>query len=292
MKEFDLIRVVSEVFCYDDLEVPVTFHDASYIKLQDKYLVLTCDTVNELSDFPKFMLPEEMGHMALAVTLSDLAACGAKPLYFLNSISLKKPDLEFFKRILIGMKKLAEKYGVKVVGGDIDFCEYLVISGFAIGETDKIITRSNAREGEKVYITGLLGKAQLCLEMLEKGYSKEDLPYAKSLYTPEPKIYEGLKISKFASTLTDISDSLAISLHQISEQSGVKIVLDDIPLEHLTEFVDEEKALELFLYGGGDFELVFTAESSDIGIEIGRVEKGRGVFLKDRKVEFRGYTHF
>ncbi len=293
MKEFDLIRVVADLFADENVEVPATLHDASYVKFNDYYLVFTCDTVNEISDFPKYMLPEEMGHMALAVTLSDLAACGAKPLYFLSSISLKEADLDFFRRILIGIKKLAKKYGVRVIGGDIDFCEFVVIAGFAVGKSDRVVTRYDARIGDRVYVTGLLGKAQLCLEMLNRGYKRDELPYAENLYTPEPKIEEGMRIARFASAMTDISDSLAISLHQIAEQSKVKIVVEDLPLDHLTEYVSVEEALEMFLYGGGDFELLFTAENSDIGIEIGRVERGRGVFLKNgKRVEFRGFSHF
>ena len=99
MKEFDLIRIVSEFFGNEKVEVPATHHDAAYVKLGEKYIVLTCDTVNELSDFPKYMEPEEMGHMALAVTLSDIAACGAKPLYFLNSISIR--DEIYYTKSLI-----------------------------------------------------------------------------------------------------------------------------------------------------------------------------------------------
>jgi thiamine-monophosphate kinase len=130
--------------------------------------------------------------------------------------------------------------------------------------------------------------------MLEKGFRRDELPYAQKLYTPEPRIREGLLISEYASALTDISDSLAVSAHLISKASRVKIVIerDKLDLSYLTEFVGEEKAIELFLYGGGDYELLFTAESSDIGLEIGRVEEGSGVYLDRTIVPFRGYSHF
>lgn len=294
MKEFDLLKIVEEFFGHEDILIPAGKHDAAYVRANDKFLVLTCDTVNEKSDFPRFMKAEEMGYMAASVTLSDIAACGAKPLFFLNAISMKEADFDLFKRILIGIKDVCSKYGVKVAGGDIDFSETLTISGFAVGEAKRIITRNSAKPGENVYVTGLLGKAQLCLELLEKGFDRESLPYPESLYKPEPRIREGLKISEYASALTDISDSLAVSAHLMARGSGVKIVFESIPTKHLENYPVDP--LELFLYGGGDFELLYTAKHSEDGIKIGKVEEGKGVYLKVdeelKKVEFRGYSHF
>jgi thiamine-monophosphate kinase len=294
MREFELLKIVEEIFGDEKIDVPAGKHDAGFLRYGDEFLVFTCDTVNELCDFPRFMEPEEYGKMAVAVTLSDLAGSGAKPLVFLSSISLREPDEGIFRKILFGIKSWAEKFGVKVAGGDIDFSPVLTISGFAVGSARRILTREGARIGDKVYLTGALGKTQLCLEMLEKGFRRDELPYAQKLYTPEPRIREGLLISEYASALTDISDSLAVSAHLISKASRVKIVIerDKLDLSYLTEFVGEEKAIELFLYGGGDYELLFTAESSDIGLEIGRVEEGSGVYLDRTIVPFRGYSHF
>lgn len=298
MKEFELLKIIEEEFCYDDVEVPTGTHDATYVKVDNRYFVFTCDTVNEKSDFPPYMCTEEMGHMALAVTLSDLAACGSKPLYFLNSISLREADENLLRGILRGIKNLAAKYGVKVLGGDIDFSDILTICGFAVGEARRIITRGGAVVGERVYVTDKLGKAQLSLDMLLEGSKRSEIPYPSNLYTPEPRIKEGMLIANYAGALTDISDSLAVSLHQVAERSNVRIIIEEskIPLDHLTKYVDKEKALELFIYGGGDYELLFTAKKSNVGIEIGYVEDGEGVYLKRKDgyedIEFRGYTHF
>lgn len=298
MKEFDLLGVVEEFFGNffgnTDILVPAGKHDASYVRIGDKIIVLTCDTVNEKSDFPPFMLPEEMGHMAVAVTLSDLAACGAKPLYFLNSISFKEADEDFFRRLLKGMDEVASRFGVRIVGGDIDFSEVLVIAGFAVGEADRVVTRNGAKPGDYVYVTNPVGRTEVCLQMLKNGASREELPYSKSLYTPEPRIKEGMRIARYCSAMTDISDSLAISAHLIAKSSGVRIVLDKLPLKHLEGYTRDP--LETALYGCGDFELLFTAEKSDDGIRVGRVEEGSGVFAEVdgelREVEFRGYSHF
>jgi len=293
MREFELIKVVEELFGKEDLDVPAGTHDAAFLRRGTEFLVFTCDTVNEISDFPKYMKPGEFGKMAVAVTLSDLAASGARPMVFLSSISMKKADEELFRAILGGIKEWCEKFGVKVAGGDIDFSPVLTIAGFAVGAAKRVITRAKAKPGDRLFITAPLGKAQLCLEMLEKGFVRDELPYAEKLYTPEPRIDEGLRIAEFANALTDISDSLSVSAHLISRDSRVKVVLNpDVDLSHLTGYVDKEKALELFLFGGGDYELLFTAEDSDVGIEIGRIEEGSGVFLGKKALEFRGYSHF
>lgn len=294
MKEFELLRIAEELFGGEDLEVPAGRHDSAFMRFGSEFLVFTCDTVNEISDFPKFMEPEEFGKMALAVTLSDLAASGAKPLVFLSSISMKDANKELFRKIVLGIKEWAEKFSVRVAGGDIDFSPVLTISGFAVGSAKKVVTRAGAKPKDRLFLTAPLGKAQLCLEMLERGFSREELPYAEKLYTPEPRVNEGLRLAEFATAMTDISDSLAVSAHLLSRTSGVRVVIEPekLDLSHLTEFVGEEKALELFLYGGGDYELLFTAEESELGIEIGRVEEGSGVYFGGKAVEFRGYSHF
>ncbi len=296
MRELELLRIVSELLGDENVPVPAGAHDAAIVEIAGELIALSCDTVNEVSDFPPGMKPEEYGHMAAAVAFSDLAACCAKPLFLLNSISMREADVDLFRSVLRGMKTLAAKYGAKVVGGDLDFSPILVISTFAVGRCSRTITRSGARPGEKVFLTGVTGKAELCLRMLKSGVSREDLPFADKLYTPEPRIREGLAIAEYVGAATDVSDSLAISLHAIAESSGVKVIVDvdAVDLSELEEY--DKNAVELFLYGGGDFELLFTADSSDVGIEIGRVEEGSGVFAriggKTVEVEKKGYQHF
>jgi thiamine-monophosphate kinase len=304
MKEFDFIKIASNIFRKKKEEVIAGAgeDDCAVVRVNDKYLLFTADSLHEKTDFPKQMLPLEIGHMALAVNLSDLAGSGAKPEYFLYTISLREGiDEEFFSQILTGIKNLADKYDVGVIGGDIDFADELYISGFAAGFAERFVLQSGARPGDKVWMTDITGKAQLALEMLFSGKERDEVPFIKSLLTPEPRIDEGLKASSYASAMTDISDSLAISLNLIARKSGVKIeILEDLlDLSELTEIVNYNKALELFLYGGGDFELVFTAEEDeDInGMEIGKVEEGEGVKLKRKsggsvEVQFRGYSHF
>ncbi len=304
MKEFDFIEIASNIFRKKKEEIVAGAgdDDCAVVRINGGYLLFTADSLHEKADFPKQMLPSEIGHMALAVNLSDLAGSGAKPEYFLYTISLREGiDEDFFSQILSGIKILADKYDVEVIGGDIDFGDELYISGFAIGFADRFVLQSGAKPGDKVWITGITGKAQLALEMLLSGRERDEIPFIKSLLTPEPRVKEGLKASSHASAMTDISDSLAISLNLIARKSGVRIEIleDTLDLSELTEIVDYNKALELFLYGGGDFELVFTSEKGEDveGIEIGKVKEGEGVKLKRKsggcvEVQFRGYSHF
>jgi len=301
MREFYLIKLAKEILKVnrEDVLVGVGEDDCAVVKVSNKYLVLTTDCVHEKTDFPKGIKDEEIGHLALAVTLSDLAGTGAKPLFFLYTITLTKDiDDAKFKRILRGMKKLADKYDVSIIGGDTDFGDELYISGFGVGVADRFITQSGAKIGDKVCLTGVLGKAQLSLEQLMSGMSRNEIAYPDSLFKPEPRVKEGMELAKHANAMTDVSDSLAISLHLIAEKSnvGIKVYEDKLILDHLLDFVDYNKALELFLYSGGDYELVYTSEKCIYGFEIGEVVDESGVWLMRRdgtkqKIEFRGYVH-
>jgi len=300
MREFYLIEVAKNLLKIerDDILVGIGEDDCAVVKVGSKNLVLTTDCLHEKTDFPSGIKPEEIGHLALAVNLSDLAGCGAKPLFFLYTITLTKDiDEDKFRGILKGMKDLADRHGVAIVGGDTDFGDELHISGFAIGEAERFVTQSGAKVGDYVCITGLLGKAQLSLEQLFSGYDRDEIAYPESLFKPEPRVKEGIEIARHANAMTDISDSLAVSLNLIAEKSdvGIEIYEKSIPLDHLLSYVDYDKALELFLYAGGDYELVYTSKRCQ-HIMIGRVVEGEGVWLVRRdgsreRIEFRGYSH-
>jgi len=324
MDEFDLIRLSSKIFKKreKDILVGAGEDDCAVVRIGNKNVILTTDCVHRKTDFPPEMTFEEIGHMALAVNLSDIAGCGAKPLYFLFTITLDSESVgdidsncemndrrgNNFEKILKGIRLLADKFNVSVVGGDIDYGDELSISGFALGVTKRFVTQSGAKIGDDVCISYLPGKAQLTLNQLTSGMSRENSAYPENLYTPIPQVEKGIELSKskYTNSLTDVSDSLAISLNLIAEKSGVKIVLERelLPLEHLTDYTSIDEALNLFLYAGGDFGLLYTsgrkegAEGFDgkmEDIKIGKVEKGGGVWLKDgdklKKIEFKGYKH-
>ena len=297
MKEFDLIRVAKEILYVNRDDVLIGIDDDCALVDVGVKLALTTDCIHERSDLPRGILPEEIGHLALAVNLSDLAGCGAKPLFFLYTITLCDRWLNDFDRILMGMRSLADRFDVAIVGGDTDFGDELHISGFAVGRVDRFVGRCGAKVGDYVCITGPLGKAQLSLEQLLDGIGRDKIAYPQSLFKPEPRVFEGFEIARHANAMTDISDSLAISLHQIAERSDVGILIyeDLIPINHLTPYVDRNKALDLFLYSGGDYELLYTSKVCE-HIRIGEVVEDEGVKIVRRdgcmeEIEFRGYAH-
>ena len=300
MREFQLIDIASRIFRTErsDVLVGAGDDDCAVVRLGTENVVLTADNLHEKADFPPGITPEEIGHLSLAVNLSDLAGSGAEPRYFLYTITIREGiDDEFYSGILEGMKKLADKFDVTVVGGDTDFGDELSIAGFAVGVARRFVTQKGALPGEKVCLTGDLGKAQLSLEQLFSGVRRDELAYPESLFTPEPRVREGVELAEHVSAMTDISDSLAISLNLIAKKSGVGIVIYEelLNLRHLTGHVDYDKALELYLYAGGDYELVYTSEECTHGFVIGEVIKGEGVYLETenglREMEFRGYSH-
>ncbi len=300
MREFQLVDIASRIFRTErsDVLVGAGDDDCAVVRIGSENVVLTADNLHEKADFPPGITPEEIGHLSLAVNLSDLAGSGAEPRYFLYTITIRDGiDDEFYGRVLTGMRKLAVRYDVAVIGGDTDFGDELSIAGFAVGLAKRFVTQKGALPGEKVCLTGELGKAQLSLEQLFSGSERNQLAYPESLFTPEPRVDEGVELAEHASAMTDISDSLAISLNLIARKSGVGIVIYEelLDLRHLTDFVDYEKALELYLYAGGDYELVYTSDECSHGFVIGEVVEGEGVYLETEnglvEVEFRGYSH-
>ncbi|MFO7966002.1 MAG: thiamine-phosphate kinase [Archaeoglobaceae archaeon] len=300
--EFDVIKIASQIFKggKKDVLLGAGEDDCAVVKIGGKNILLTTDCVHRKTDFPPGMLPEEMGHMALAVNLSDIAGSGGKPLHFLFNITLDDATLkdERFQKVFKAIKELADLYDVSIVGGDIDFGDELYISGFAVGEAERFVPQSGAKQGDKVCLTGPLGKAQLALEQLFSGLDRNKTAFPSSLYTPQPRVEEGMELSRQANAMTDISDSLAISLNLMAQKSGVSMVIkkDLLSLEHLTPYVNQRKALELFLYSGGDFQLAYTSEECFHGYIIGEVAEGEGVKLEledgqKENVDFRGYIH-
>jgi thiamine-monophosphate kinase len=300
MREFQLIDIASRIFrvSRSDVIVGAGDDDCAVVRLGSENVVLTADNLHEKADFPPGITPEEIGHLSLAVNLSDLAGSGAEPRYFIYTITIREGiDDEFYGKILTGMKKLADEYDVAIVGGDTDFGDELGIAGFAVGVARRFVTQEGALPGEKICLTGELGKAQLSLEQLFSGAQREVIAYPESLFTPEPRVREGMELAEHASAMTDISDSLAISLNLIARKSKVGMVVYEemLDLNHLTKFVDYEKALELYLYAGGDYELLYTSEECSHGFVIGEVIKGEGVYLETenglKEIEFKGYSH-
>ncbi|HJJ43650.1 MAG TPA: thiamine-phosphate kinase [Methanocorpusculum sp.] len=266
-----------------------TADDCAAFELPDgKILVSSTDMLHETTDFPEGMTEFEKGWMSTAVTLSDIASCGAQPIQILVAIGLDDPCrlIPFME----GAVSCAKTFGTKVSGGDIDsHIELTVVTtGFGIVEKEFYCRRSGASPGDLVCITGIPGRAMAALEGDER--------YRKYLLTPTPEVEAGQKIARSgASSMMDVSDGLAISLYDMAEASNVGFVLDS------TKFTLPDlrfgSALEYYLYGGGDFGLLFCIPQARLSAldtkysVIGYVVSEQGVWCDGKIVEKRGYAH-
>jgi len=269
--------------------------DAACIRMGDGFLVMSTDTIHGPTHIPPEMTPRQIGKFIVTVNLSDMAAMGAKPLAFL--LSYGGPDTEFtgFKKIIKSAQKQCRKFGIDLVGGDTKEMKELTLTGCAVGTAKRPVLRSGARPGDIVAVTGELGAAGACFELLGKK-RRPNRALLKAALEPEPRIKEGLLMAEHANSMTDISDSLAISIYSIAEQSGVgmKIDIDKIPAS----------SIEHALYSGGDYQLLFTMPDKNFtrlrettkSTRIGTITGAGGISATRKDREFRikrkGYGHF
>jgi thiamine-monophosphate kinase len=281
-------------------------------------LVITADMLVEDIDFRlDWTTPDLLGHKALAVSLSDIAAMGGTPKWAMLSIGVPEKlwKTRFVDRFYDGWFKLARLYNVELIGGDVSRSpDKLVIDSIVAGELRKgtAIRRSGANPGDSIFVTGSLGGAARGLQLLESGYQRARLRGGKrSLMdrqlTPTPRVELGklLNSRTIPTSMIDISDGLAADLHHICDASGVgaTIDLDSLPIDkHLD--LDPNENVRLALSGGEDFELLFTAKEkyfrgrfSDEVTRIGEVTKHAGVVEvisngARRILPRAGYRHF
>jgi thiamine-monophosphate kinase len=297
--ERELIRRISEILG------GVENDDCAVIDAGDRYLVVTTDMLHRKTDFPDIMNPWQMGWMAVAVNLSDIAAMGAEPAGVLIAAGLPpEADLYFIDELFSGFGDCAAYYGTRIIGGDTDSHEELTITGTALGfvEKDLALRRSGARAGELLCTTGVLGGAGGGLWAWQQG--RLDSPFIEK---PEPRLAEGRALgqSRAVTAMMDNSDGLALSLSDLAEVSRVGFVVQEEALpvaDGLVEMVGQEKAREFVMSAGGDYELVFTVRPE--GLDAARqacaltvigevVEEGIWIELggERRRVEARGYEH-
>lgn len=241
--------------------------------------VLTTDALVEGVHFDlRFVEPAAVGHRALAVNLSDLAAMGAEPRAALLSLLL--PDslpVATLDGIVDGMLALAAAHGVALVGGNITRTPGpLAIDVTATGSVHprRVLRRSGARPGDHVYVTGTLGDAAVGLRLLQAGGGAPDA-YAACVdryLRPVPRVRAGLVIgrNRVASSCIDLSDGLADGVRQIAAASGVGVTLDEaaIPMSAAARSwhgADARAAVATALTAGDDYELLFTVRPAHRG---------------------------
>ena len=217
---------------------------------------------------------EDLGWRAMAANLSDIAAMGGLPRYALISLALPNhTEVKEVTALYKGMIELTQKWGVAIIGGDTSSAPVVAITITILGSTSRdkhLLTRSAAKPGEQVAVTGYLGAAAAGLEMLTRQlqFSPEDTAYLrKAFLRPYPRITEGqLLVEQGVKTAIDISDGLISDLGHICKLSRVsaRIEVDRVPVHPPVKANFNEKSLELALSGGEDYELLFTGSVKTI----------------------------
>ena len=224
-------------------------------------LAVSVDTSLADVHFPRDASAEAIGHRALAVNLSDLAAMGARPRWFVLALTLPEVDEQWLEGFARGLYGLAREHDIALVGGDITRGRELSITITVHGDVpdDGAITRHGARAGDLLAVTGVLGSAHGGLRAWFDGQRDERHPLVAAYLRPTPRVSEARCIRHMVSGGLDISDGLLADLGHLCARSGVGACLEAgaIPLDQaLVESLGAQEALEAALNGGDDYELL------------------------------------
>jgi len=321
--EFGLIARIAKNTIQDPSTVLLGIgDDAAVLKVgTDMVLLATTDMLVENVHFNQHIItPWQLGYKALAVNISDIAAMGGVPRHALVSLGLPRAiPVSFVERFYEGMKHLAALHKVNIVGGDtVSSPGGLIISVTLLGETeqDRAIYRSGALLGDSVVVSGTIGDSAAGLRLL---LDKVDFVDAERLLNahlmPEPQVALGRVCSAcHVHAMNDISDGLASEINEICQASGMgaRVYGDVLPLsDPLIAFADKSgtRAIDYALYGGEDYQLVFTATSQQLAkiscllpeiklTVVGQITEPRtGIILvhqsgHEEPLQPKGYNHF
>ncbi|HVM12045.1 MAG TPA: thiamine-phosphate kinase [Actinomycetota bacterium] len=277
LSEDELLRAIRKVVAEDapGVVIPVG-DDAAVVDPGRALSVLTADLLIEGVHFDlDATSAHDLGYKAVAVNVSDLAAMGAAPRFALVSLGLQ-PDVDaaWVMDLYGGMREAAGEYGLALVGGDLSRAKERVIGVTAVGAVakGKAVTRSGARPGDAIVVTGALGAAAAGLLLAKRAPhdvrgplgTDEGKEAVRALLRPHARVGEGETLAQAGATaMIDLSDGLAIDLHRLCEESGTgaRVRLADVPLatglEGLAAALEAE-AWPLALGGGEDYELLAT----------------------------------
>jgi thiamine-monophosphate kinase len=228
-------------------------------------LAVSTDTLVEGRHFLSTVPPERLGHKALAVNLSDLAACGAQPLAFTLALSLPRVEEAFLAGLARGMQALAQRTGIALVGGDTTAGPLaLTVTVFGEVPPGAALLRSGAAPGDTLWVSGALGDARLALEAFRGTLRLQACAFEaarRAMEQPEPRVALGLALRGVATSAIDLSDGLLGDLAHILERSrvGAQVQLDALPRSAHLAAQPEPVQRICVLAGGDDYELLFTA---------------------------------
>ena len=289
---------------------------ALFVPAPGMQLAVSSDMLVEGRHFLSTVSPERLGHKALAVNLSDLAACGARPLAFTLAFALPRADEVFLAAFSRGLLALADAQGCELIGGDttqgpLNIC----ITVFGEVPTGQALLRSGAHVGDDIFVSGTLGDARLALEVFRGTLSLSGADFdavRPAMESPQPRVALGQALRDCAHSAIDVSDGLLGDLSHILQRSGVGATLDvdALPRSRVMRALPLALQRETTLAGGDDYELVFTA-AADRSVQvqaaaahagvavtcIGRIDAQAGLRLLDaagQPVEqrFASFDHF
>ena len=279
--------------------------DAAVVLASNKKLVATVDMAVEDIHFKReWSTPFQIGAKLTTANLADIFAMGATPKYLLVAAAITEVNnSQMVSELAKGIRSVADKFEVAVIGGDLSRAEKMSLSITALGEiSEKPITRSGAKVGDIVYVSALPGLSAAGLAILTRGLDRPRYVVEAHL---NPKLSAPNKLIQVATSMCDISDGLVTDASHIASASTVRINLSKNKLISGSDFKDlAELAVELgeqvfdwILTGGEDHFFLATVDpknaSDEIGLEIGVIEAGGGeVLLDGEKIQKAGYQHF
>lgn len=301
--------------------------DAAALKLSEKNILLTtCDLLVEDIHFNLSLTNSyHLGRKSLAVNLSDIAAMGGIPRFFLVSLAIPTyTSVEFIDDLYRGIMELADEFNTELVGGDTNASpDKLIIDITLLGEAnpDHLLKRSGAQAGDSIFTTGTLGDSALGFSILKRDHESNSTPPFNKLtlrhLSPRPRIKEGKALAEkhLASAMIDISDGLLTDLKQILTLSkvGATIFISQLPLSNdFKQFQVQHKhnKIDFALNGGEDYELLFTTPQTKENAlyrlsqklkvpitKIGEINSSKKLIVLDENqtpysIDDQGYDHF
>ena len=263
-------------------------------------LAVSSDMLVEGRHFLPTVVPERLGHKALAVNLSDLAACGARPIAFTLALAMPRVDEPFLAGFARGLLALADAHGCELIGGDttqgpLNLC----ITVFGELPAGQALLRSGARPGDDLYVSGTLGDARAALEVFRGNLVVDGAAFEslrRAMEQPTPRVALAQALRGIATSAIDVSDGLLGDLGHVLRRSqvGATLEVDALPRSAVLGGLPTALQREYTLAGGDDYELVFsapperaeavTAAARAAGVDvtrIGRIEAEPGLRLVD-----------
>ena len=240
-------------------------NDAAIINQKSSFdLIISTDTIVEGIHFFGNEDPADIAKKSLRVNLSDMAAMGAKPIFYNLSLSVPKVKAsQFIPKFVKGLQDDQEMFDIKLIGGDLTSSLKhinITITIFGKSPKGKSIPRDGAKIGDCLYVSGILGLSKIGLDNYNSNF--KELQEAKRKYLlPQPRVDLGISLKNIANSMIDISDGLVQDATHLAKNSELTVELNisKIPLPNINK-IDKKLILNSALYGGDDYELLFSCD--------------------------------